>query len=169
MHTIAFMKDNNNNWYLAFPFFLLLFASCHKEKVVSPIVNHWGCETYVRWETDSLGLVNYWDTLHYEVGVGHGYEVFFYSDGTGKLILNESPAFINTFTCDYQYDADRQVISIQGDAWLYALYGTVYLDENYAEFQVETLNDTCLIVSWKNEISEPKPFYERFFLKVIYD
>ena len=69
-----------------------LFVSCKKE-VVSPIVGHWGCAQYVSCRTDSLGNEQ-WDTSYFEVATGGDYELFFNANGTGKLKLNHSPAFI---------------------------------------------------------------------------
>ena len=147
---------------------LMALVSCRKpeESVKVPFLGHWGCEQYISCRTDSIGNAQ-WDTLRYEVGAGHGYEVWFDESGKGKLTLNDSPAFIKTFTCDYQYDADRKVITIQGQALLYALYGSLYLDQNCAEFNIEQVTDTTLQASWHNVISEPMPFDEWFYLKKI--
>ena len=85
---------------------LLALSSCCKEKKYagSLLVGHWGCEQYISCRTNDDG-VEKWDTLHYEVGEGHGYEVYFYDDGSGKLLLNDSPALIKKFNCDYDYDS----------------------------------------------------------------
>ena len=80
---------------------LLAMTSCRKQEKYanSPLVGHWGCEQYVSCRTDSTGYEK-WETFQYEVGEGHGYEVFFYADGTGRLLLNDSPALIKKFNCD---------------------------------------------------------------------
>lgn len=81
----------------------LMVSGCKSEKYKdSPIAGHWGCEQYVSCRTDSLGNEQ-WDTLQYPVGSGIGYEVYFYTDGSGKLLLNESPALIKKFSCSYEY------------------------------------------------------------------
>lgn len=146
----------------------MVFTACHKPQSIcdAPIVGHWGCEEYISCRIDSLGTEQ-WDTLQYKAEVGQGYEVFFYDNWTGKLILNDSPAFIKTFYCDYEYDSVHQAVSIQSQAWLYALYGHLYLEENQASFKLEKANDTLLWASWYNTISEPEPFYEWFHLKKI--
>ena len=147
---------------------VFILASCHKpnEEAVSPVVGHWGCEQYVSCRTDSTGFEK-WDTLCYEACVGGEYEIFFNADGKGLLKLNNSPAFIKEFSCKYAFDSVRQVISVEGSAWLFALYGSLYMDENYAEFNIEQLTDSTLVASWTNHVSEPIPFFERFFLKRI--
>ena len=159
-------KIGMNRLFMVMAILLVTFASCKKDKIVSPIYGHWGVEKYVSCRTDSLDA-EHWDTLCYTVGTGHGYEITFNDDGTAKLLLNDSPAFIKEFTCSYSYDADQQDIIIHGSAWQYAIYGSLYLDENEACFNVETLNDSTLVASWTNSISEPAPFFERFFLKTI--
>ena len=65
---------------------LLIATSCQKEEkyVDSPLKGHWGCEQYISCRTDSTGYEK-WETFQYEVGAGHGYEVYFYADGSGKL------------------------------------------------------------------------------------
>lgn len=153
---------------------LLLFlgaflVSCNKEVVYdTAVVGHWGCEQYVSVRTnDSTGAIQC-DTLHYEVGEGHGYELFFYNDRSGKLLLNDSPAFIKKFNCNYVYDENTHKIVIEAPGFLYALYqSNLALDENKAEFDVEYIDDNTMMVSWTNNISEPNPFFERFFLKKI--
>jgi hypothetical protein len=146
------------------PFFVLPFLSCHRAEEPSPVLNHWGIEMYVRWETDSLGVVDYRDTLRYDVGEGKGYEIYFRDGGSGEIILNESPAFFKDFDFIYSYDEQSSRISIQGSSWLFAIYGSLYLEQNNAFFDVESLNDSTLVASWKNDIAESEPFYERFFL-----
>lgn len=143
------------------------FVSCGPEEVVeSPLINHWGCEKYISCRTNDDGSEK-WDTLYYELGTGHGYELWFWNDGKGKLKLNDSPAFIKEFNCTYELDEAANQIVVHGSAWLYALYGTLYLDENEGRFDIETLNDSTLIACWTNHVSEPQPFFERFYLKVI--
>lgn len=150
-------------------FLCAFFASCRKDVVYdTAVVGHWGCEQYVSCRTnDSTGIVR-WDTSHYVVGEGHGYELFFYNDRSGKLLLNDSPAFIKKFSCKYVYDEGNKKIVIEAPGFLYAIYESVLaLDENRAEFDVEDINDSTMTVSWTNSISEPSPFFERFFLKKI--
>lgn len=145
---------------------LMAVTACKKNPPVSPIVGHWGCEQYVSCRTDSLG-VEQWDTLRFEAVVGGEYELFFNADGTGLLKLNNSPAFIKEFSCKYVYDSVAQKVTVESSAWLYALYGSLYLEENQAVFNVDSLTETTLVASWINRLSEPKPFFERFFIKRI--
>ena len=147
---------------------LVAMAACNNKIVPSDpmIVGHWGCEQYVSCRTDSLGLPQ-WDTLQFEAVVGGEYEIFFYPDGTGLLKLNNSPAFIKEFSCKYDYDSVAQTVTVESSAWLYALYGSLFMDENQAVFNVESLDGTSLVASWTNCLSEPQPFFERFFLKRI--
>lgn len=147
----------------------VFLASCGKEKVYdTAVVGHWGCEQYVSCRTnDSTGVAQF-DTINYEVGEGHGYELFFYNNRTGQLLLNDSPAFIKKFSCKYVYDEESSKIVIEAPGFLYAIYESVLaLDENRAEFDVEAINDSTMTVSWTNSVSEPSPFFERFFLKKI--
>ncbi len=143
-----------------------LLAACSKPESTAAIVGHWGCEQYVSCRTDSLG-VEHWDTLRYEAVAGGEYELFFNADGTGLLKLNNSPAFIKQFSCKYEYDTLAQVITIESSSWLYALYGSLFMDENQAVFDVERMTDSLVVASWTNRLSEPEPFFERFFLKRI--
>ena len=94
---------------------------------------------------------------------------FFYNTGKGLLKLNNSPAFIKEFTCNYKYDSLNHVLEVEGAAWLYAIYGSLTSMENHAEFLIESLTDSTLVASWTNMVSEPQPFFERFFLKRIED
>lgn len=143
------------------------FASCRRDKDENVLIQgHWGCETYISCRTRSDGSEK-WDTLHYEVGEGHGYELWFRMDGTGRLRLNDSPAFIKDFSCTYEIDKEQQQIVVHGSAWLYALYGSLYLEENEGRFDILTLNDSVLNVEWINVVSETKPFYENFYLRKI--
>ena len=151
---------------------LLAFSACKKEKPVEPeekippVVGHWGCEQYVSCR-DSLGFEN-WDTIPYEVGPDKGIEVFFLKDGTGKLYLNESPALVKKFTCNYSYDDENKQVVIEAPGLLYFMYQTVLpLEENRAAFNIEQIDSTAMVASWTNEVSETTPFFERFFLKRI--
>lgn len=146
---------------------VMAVSGCNKKNPpVSPIVGHWGCEQYVSCRTDSLG-VEQWDTLRFEAVVGGEYELFFNADGTGLLKLNNSPAFIKEFSCKYVYDSVAQKVTVESSAWLYALYGALFLEENSASFDVESLTANSLVASWTNCLSEPRPFFERFFIKRI--
>ena len=147
----------------------LFLASCREDVVFNTAVcGHWGCEQYVSCRTNDSTGVAQWDTLLYEVGEGHGYEVFFYNNRTGQLLLNDSPAFIKKFNCDYVYDEGSNKIVIEAPGFLYALYQSILaLGENRAEFDVETINECTLTVSWTNTVSETNPFFERFYLKKI--
>ena len=145
---------------------LAVAVSCKKSQPLSQLVGHWGCEQYVSCRTDSLG-VEQWDTLQFEAVVGGEYEIFFREDGTGLLKLNNSPAFIKEFSCKYEYDSIAQVITIESSAWLYALYGSLFMDSDTGEFNVESLTETSLVASWTNYVSEPQPFFEKFFIKRI--
>ena len=143
---------------------LLAMTSCRKvEKYAnSPLVGHWGCEQYVSCRTDSTGYEK-WETFQYEVGEGHGYEVFFYADGTGRLLLNDSPALIKKFNCDYDYDSVNHILTIYNTSWIVS----VFSDATSANMDIEELTDNSITASWINYFSEPTPFFERFFLKLI--
>ena len=84
-------------------FVLALASCCKQDDYVSPLVGHWGCEQYVSCRIDSAGAEK-WESFDYEVGPGCEYELFFEEDGFGKLLLNNSPAVIKKFTCNYEYD-----------------------------------------------------------------
>ena len=144
---------------------LLTLASCCKkenEYAKCPLVGHWGCEQYISCRTNSDGSEK-WDTLRYEVGEGHGYEVFFYTDGSGKLILNDSPALIKKFNCDYDYDSISHVLTIYNTSWII----TMFSDVTSADMDIEEVTANTIRASWINHFSEPDPFFERFFLKQI--
>lgn len=145
---------------------LLMAASCRKAQAPSPIAGHWGCEQYVSCRTDSLG-VEQWDTLAFEAVVGGEYELFFHPDGKGLLKLNNSPALIKEFSCNYDYDTTSHALTVESSTWLMALYGSLFLDVNQAVFDIETITDSTVVASWTNNLSEPKPFFERFFIKRI--
>jgi hypothetical protein len=155
------------HWIIIALAVIATFASCRKNKdELAILCGHWGCETYISCRTRNDGSEK-WDTLRYEVGEGHGYELWFRLDGTGRLRLNDSPAFIKDFSCTYELDQEQQQIVVHGSTWLYALYGSLYLDENEGRFDILTLNDSVLNVEWINEVSESKPFYENFYLRKI--
>ena len=147
---------------------LTALASCDKKVPESdnPVAGHWGCWRYVSHRTDSAGH-DLWDTLDFEVHEGCAYEIFLYDSGKGQLRLNESPAFINAFTCTYHYDSLTHVMRVESSSWLYALYGMAFPEADQVSFAVETLTDSTLVASWTNHLAEPKPFLERFFLKRI--
>ncbi len=146
---------------------LMILASCHKEEVLfdTPVVGHWGCEKYVSHRVDTTAGIDRWDTLCYDASAGGDYEVFFYNTGKGLLKLNNSPAYIKEFKCDYVYDSIEQRIRIESSSWLLGIYGSLLHNEKTAAFEVETLNDTLLVASWTNHVSEPIPCFERVFLK----
>lgn len=143
---------------------LLAMSSCRKEEKYanSPLVGHWGCEQYVSCRTDSTGYEK-WETFQYEVGEGHGYEVYFYADGTGRLLLNDSPALIKKFNCDYDYDSVNHILTIYNTSWIVS----VFSDATSANMDIEEMTDSSITASWINYFSEPTPFFERFFLKRI--
>ena len=146
---------------------LLPAVSCSKKTLVSsPVIGHWGCEKYVSCRIDALGHEQ-WDTLCFEAVTGGEYELFFNADGSGLLKLNNSPALIKEFSCKYEYDTVNQTITVTGDSWLYALYGSLFLDAEQAVFDVENFTDSLFVASWTNRLSEPQPFFERFFVKRI--
>jgi hypothetical protein len=145
---------------------VVIFGCKKKNQTVSPIVGHWGCEQYVSCRTDSLG-VEEWDTSWFEAVAGGEYELFFNADGSGLLKLNNSPAFIKEFSCKYEYNSDNQLLTVESSAWLYALYGSLFMDENQATFKIESLTNSNLVASWTNYLAEPQPFFERFFIKRI--
>ena len=143
----------------------LLLASCCPEETPNKLVGHWGCETYISCRFNDDGSEQ-WDTLYYGVGTGRGYELWFREDGTGKLKLNESPALIKEFSCNYEMDEENQQVVIFGNAWFFALYGS-NLDAKEARFDMEEWHEDAFTVSWTNLVSEDEPFFERFFLKKI--
>ena len=159
------MKKTTHIGFLALiTMVLLATTSCHKplEYANSPLVGHWGCEQYISCRTDSLGFEK-WDTLQYEVGAGHGYEVYFFADGSGKLLLNDSPALIKKFNCDYDYDSISQILTIYNTSWIIS----VFSDATSADMDIELITESKIEASWMNYFSEPVPFFERFFLKRI--
>ena len=143
---------------------LLATTSCHKEEEYadSPLVGHWGCERYISCRTDSTGYEN-WETFDYEVGSGHGYEVYFFADGSGKLLLNDSPALIKKFNCNYDYDTTSHILTIYNTSWII----TQFSDVTSADMNIEYVSSDSIVSSWTNHFSEPVPFFERFFLKRI--
>lgn len=143
---------------------LLTVTTCRKPNKYegSPIVGHWGCEQYVSCRTDSTG-VEQWDTLHYEVATGRGYEVYFNTDGSGRLLLNDSPALIKKFNCNYDYNSENQILTIYNTSWIIS----VFSDATSADMVIEEITDNTMRASWTNYFSEPTPFFERFFLKRI--
>ena len=157
------MKTKIQIGVLALMCMALMVSGCKSEKYKdSPIVGHWGCEQYVSCRTDSLGIEQ-WDTLPYPVGSGIGYEVYFYADGSGKLMLNESPALIKKFNCNYEYDSDGQILTLYNTSWIIS----VFSDATSADMDIEELTANTIRASWINHFSEPVPFFERFFLKRI--
>lgn len=143
----------------------LAVTSCDKEEKFAdlPLIGHWGCEQYVSCRIDSTGYEK-WDTLLYEVGAGHGYEVYFNADGSGKLLLNDSPALIKKFNCEFDYDSVNQKLTIYNTSWIIS----VFSDATSADMVIEEVTDNSITASWTNYFSEPEPFFERFYLKRIY-
>ena len=157
------MKKKNLVWALA-ALVLLAMASCHKDHKYArcPLVGHWGCEKYVSCRTNSDGSEK-WDTLLYAVGEGQGYEVYFYDDGSGKLLLNDSPALIKKFNCSYDFDTVTSVLTIYNTNWIL----TMFSDATSADMDIEYISTDSIVASWVNHFSEPDPFFERFFIKRI--
>ena len=147
-----------------FAILLLATTACRKQEKYanSPLVGHWGCEQYISCRTDSIGQEK-WDTLQYEVGTGRGYEVYFYADGSGKLLLNDSPALIKKFNCNYDYDSMSHILTIYNTSWIISMFS----DATSAEMVIEEISSNHIKASWINYFSEPTPFFERFFLKQI--
>ncbi len=150
-------------WALAI-FMILASTSCHKQEKYAelPLVGHWGCEQYISCRTDSTGYEK-WDTLRYEVGTDQGYEVYFYADGSGKLLLNDSPAMIKKFNCSFDYDSVCHILTIYNTSWII----TMFSDAASADMVIEEMTESHIRASWTNSFSEPNPFFERFFLKRI--
>lgn len=157
-------KENHTSCWIVITMVLLTLASCNKQEEYanSPLVGHWGCEQYISCRTDSTGFEK-WDTLQYEVEVGHGYEVYFNADGSGKLLLNDSPALIKKFSCSFDYDSISQILTIYNTSWIIS----VFSDATSADMNIEEVTDNHIRASWTNYFSEPTPFFERFFLKRI--
>ncbi len=144
---------------------LMAMSSCHKETeqyAHCSLLGHWGCEKYVSCRTDSTGYEK-WETFEYEVGSGHGYEVYFYADGSGKLLLNDSPALIKKFNCDFDYDSISHTLTIYNTSWIISMFS----DATSADMTIEEVTDNHVQASWTNYFSEPVPFFERFYLKRI--
>jgi hypothetical protein len=159
------MKTKIRIGFIALVSMVLLMATsgCKKEKYAnSPLLGHWGCEQYVSCRTDSLG-VEKWETFQYEVGEGHGYEVYFNADGTGRLLLNDSPALIKKFNCEYDYNSDSHILTIYNTSWIISIFS----DATSADMVIEEITDNSIVASWTNYFSEPVPFFERFYLKRI--
>lgn len=150
-------------WTIMAVFAVTLCSCCkHEEDAKSPVVGHWGCEQYISCRTDSTGIEK-WDTLHYEVGEGHGYEVYFYDDGSGQLLLNDSPALIKKFSCNYDYNSENQILTIYNTSWIISMFS----DATSANMDIEEITENSIVASWTNHFSEPKPFFERFYIKRI--
>ena len=150
------------SWVLA-PLVLIMVSCCKTiDDPSNPLVGHWGCERYVSCRTDSTGYEN-WETFDYEVGPGLGYEVYFYDNGSGKLLLNDSPALIKKFNCDYEYDSVNKVLTLYNTNWILS----VYSDATSADMDIESVTDSTIVASWVNYFSEPIPFFERFYMKRI--
>lgn len=155
---------NHIGFLVLFAIVLLVATACNKQEKYAqcPLVGHWGCEQYISCRTDSIGHEK-WDTLQYEVGAGQGYEVYFYADGSGKLLLNDSPALIKKFNCDYDYDSVSHILKIYNTSWIIS----VFSDATSADMLIEELTDSHITASWTNYFSEAIPFFERFYLKQI--
>lgn len=163
-------RMKGKNWIKTLAVVLLTLVglvSCgHKEPMIQHLLGHWGCERYICCRTTADG-VEHWDTLHYQVGEGHGYEFWFRADGSGKFRMNDSPALIKEVSITYELDEDQNQIVIHGSTFFYLFYASQYFEENEARFNIETLNDTVLNVHWTNLVSENTPFYENFYLRKI--
>ena len=155
---------NHIGFLVLFAIVLLVATACNKQEKYAqcPLVGHWGCEQYISCRTDSIGHEK-WDTLQYEVGAGQGYEVYFYADGSGKLLLNDSPALIKKFNCDYDYDSVSHILKIYNTSWIIS----VFSDATSADMLIEELTYSHITASWTNHFSEAIPFFERFYLKQI--
>ena len=162
--TVLMKKKLKIGFWILTILVLLAATSCRKKEVYAelPLIGHWGCEQYISCRTDSSGYEK-WDTLQYEVGTGHGYEVYFYADGSGKLLLNDSPALIKKFNCNFDYDTISQILTIYNTSWILSAFS----DATSADMVIEKVTDNNVRASWTNYFSEPTPFFERFFLKRI--
>ena len=156
-------KKIQSGFYALAVLFLMAMVSCQKEQYTHcPLVGHWGCEKYVSCRTDSTGYEK-WDTLRYEVGAGHGYEVYFNADGSGKLLLNDSPALIKKFNCDFDFDSISHTLTIYNTSWIISMFS----DATSADMAIEEVSENHIQASWTNHFSEHVPCFERFFLKRI--
>lgn len=160
------MRKKTQICFFALAVLALLVSSCGKEEEEKyahcPLLGHWGCEQYVSCRTDSTGFEK-WETEEFEVGTGHGYEVYFNADGSGKLLLNDSPALIKKFNCDFDYDSVSQTLTIYNTSWIISIFS----DATSADMAIEEVTANSIRASWTNYFSEPVPFFERFFLKRI--
>ena len=56
---------------------------------------------------------------------------------------------------------------IRGEEWLYFLYKNYTHGQKEADFDIESLTNEGLVVSWTNRFSESTPFFEKFYLQRI--
>ena len=160
------MNKNMKRMFLWVSALLMIVAtSCDKENYADlPLVGHWGCEQYISCRTDGDGNEK-WDTLRFEVGSGKGYEVFLNADGSGRLMLNDSPALIKEFKCNFRYDTISNTLTLYNTLWIISIYS----GDTTADLDIEEMTENRVTASWINYFSEPEPFFERFFLKRIDD
>ena len=81
----------------------------------------------------------------------------------GELLLNDSPALIKKFNCDFDYDSISQVLTIYNTSWIISMFS----DATSADMDIEEVTSNTIRASWINHFSEPVPFFERFFLRRI--
>jgi hypothetical protein len=67
---------------------------------------------------------------------------------------------IKKFNCDFDYDSISQTLTIYNTSWIL----TMFSDATSADMAIEEVTDNHIRASWINHFSEPKPFFERFFL-----
>lgn len=158
------MNKNMKRVFLWVSALLMLVAtSCDKVNYENlPLLGHWGCEKYISCRVDDDGNEK-WDTLNFEVGPGKGYEVFLNADGSGHLKLNDSPALIKEFKCNFKYDSITETLTLYNTLWIIS----VYSGDTSADMDIEEMTENRVTASWTNYFSEPTPFFERFFLKRI--
>jgi hypothetical protein len=73
--------------------------------------------------------------------------VFFYDDGTGKLHLNDSPALIKRFNCQYDYDSVSHVLTIYNTSWIISQF----TDATSADMAIEEVTaNTIKATLWRS-------------------
>lgn len=154
------MKHLHRILYLVMLATFSILLSCRHDATESPLLKHWWVDTYYRWDSDSLGGISYADTIHYDMAEGAYYEVVFRAEGTGSVFERGGNLFIKEVPFRYQYDDISQKLTLSATWFM----GVVLPVNERPCFDVEHLDDSLMVVSWVNTISEPLPFNERFVL-----
>ena len=154
-------KTKNIRIGLVLLFAIVVFSGCAKVKE-SQLFGHWGCETYTSCRINDDGTEK-WETFTYELGSGHGYELWFRSDESAEFKMNDSPALIKRITGTFKFEEEHNRIVL----YPAAMYTAFLPNASELVFELEAITDNSLTVHWTNVISEDEPFYEHFDLKKI--